>query len=114
MGQEILYCCICQSQLRSANFEKGTAFHLDGKPYCKRCVPADRLKALLQETATSAPAEPTPAARSAGETGRLAILPSPSPAPAPEKSSAGMIAAVLAGLAGLGIVIAILASAGRS
>src|SRR5262245_2293339 len=38
MGQEIVYCCRCQIQLRGKDFEKGAAFHVGGQVCCKGCV----------------------------------------------------------------------------
>jgi hypothetical protein len=50
MGQEILYCCSCQTQLRGQEFEKGKAFRVDAQAYCLKCVP-EMLKSLPSEKA---------------------------------------------------------------
>src|SRR5262245_35019995 len=42
MGHEIVYCSGCQSQLRTPDFEKGAAFRIEGRSYCKKCAPEDR------------------------------------------------------------------------
>ena len=49
MGQEIFYCSACQTQLRSADFEKGKAHKLLGlDAICAKCVP-EALKTLPPE-----------------------------------------------------------------
>jgi len=65
MGQEILYCSKCQTQLRSADFEKGTAVHLEGQAHCKKCardavksLPAEKQAQLLMQANSSREAEP--------------------------------------------------------
>src|SRR5262249_54002560 len=39
MGQAILYCFKCSTQLREAQFEKGKAFRVDGWVTCADCAP---------------------------------------------------------------------------
>ncbi len=39
MGQEIFYCCHCQTQIRSADFTKGGALKLGDRTCCVRCGP---------------------------------------------------------------------------
>jgi hypothetical protein len=39
MGQEIVYCVSCQTQLRSADFEKGQALKFGTESVCKKCAP---------------------------------------------------------------------------
>lgn len=39
MGQEIFYCSICQSQLRSSDFDKGKGYKLDLDAVCAPCAP---------------------------------------------------------------------------
>ena len=48
MGQEILYCCSCNTQLRGHDFEKGNAFRFDSQAYCIGCAP-EALKSLPPE-----------------------------------------------------------------
>src|SRR5436190_8079829 len=40
VGQEIFYCSLCQSQLRSSDFEKGKGYRLDLEAVCAACAPA--------------------------------------------------------------------------
>ena len=54
MGQEILYCFKCSTQLREAQFEKGKAFRVDAWVTCSTCapellktLPPDRVQVLL-------------------------------------------------------------------
>ena len=39
MGQQILYCAACQSQLRGRAFDAGDAVRAGGQAYCAGCVP---------------------------------------------------------------------------
>src|SRR4051794_26068004 len=41
MGQAILYCTGCSTQLRDRDFEKGAAFRSEGFVYCSACAPAE-------------------------------------------------------------------------
>jgi len=41
MGQAILYCTTCSTQLRDRDFEKGAAFRSQGFVYCQTCAPAE-------------------------------------------------------------------------
>ncbi|HEX7898863.1 MAG TPA: LamG-like jellyroll fold domain-containing protein [Planctomycetota bacterium] len=98
MGQAIVYCCGCQSQLRGADFEKGGAVQFKGQAYCKKCarerIPPDVLATL------TAPAEKPPER-----------LPPPPSTPRPfvprekPKSSAGLLAAAIVGAAALAVVV---------
>src|SRR5258706_12017255 len=106
MGQEIVYCCRCQTQLRSRDFEKGTALRLESRACCASCAP-EVLKSLPPETARAL-LQQAVAARSSkksSETSRItAQVPATSSrvAPAaPEPSSFGGTGVVVAGLAGL-------------
>jgi hypothetical protein len=49
MGQEILYCSKCQTQLRSADFDKQKAYRLHQSVYCLKCA-RDSVHALPPET----------------------------------------------------------------
>ncbi|HEV3026112.1 MAG TPA: hypothetical protein VG457_00985, partial [Planctomycetota bacterium] len=60
MGQEIVYCSRCQTQLRTADFEKGVGVHLEGQAYCKKCardavssLPAEKQAQLLKQVEAS-------------------------------------------------------------
>jgi hypothetical protein len=48
MGQEIVYCSVCQTRLLEAEFEKRKALWIDHRACCKRCVPM-MLEALPPE-----------------------------------------------------------------
>lgn len=68
MGQAILYCYRCSTQLRETHFEQGKAFRLDSRVCCSDCapealrtLPPDRVKDLLaQLTASQQPKHTTP------------------------------------------------------
>jgi hypothetical protein len=49
MGQEIVYCCHCQLQLRGRDFEKGQAFRIDALACCLKCAP-EIMKSLPNES----------------------------------------------------------------
>src|SRR6267142_2551244 len=111
MGQAILYCFKCSTQLREAHFEKGKAFKLDAWVTCADCapelaktLPPDRVPFLLNLMAGKdrkpAPVTPPPMRDS-----RLSITPVAFPhagaASAPAKPKWPLIAGAL----GLAIVI---------
>lgn len=69
MGQEIFYCAICGSQIRSADVEAGQAFELENKRFCVNCgpemirtLPKARVKDIFNYIATplSGTRTPTP------------------------------------------------------
>ncbi|HVR82976.1 MAG TPA: LamG domain-containing protein [Planctomycetota bacterium] len=49
MGQEILYCSKCQTQLRSADFENEKAYRLHNSVYCYKCA-RENVHSLPKET----------------------------------------------------------------
>ena len=49
MGQEILYCSKCQTQLRSADFEKEKAYRLHNSVFCHKCA-RESVRSLPPET----------------------------------------------------------------
>ncbi len=75
MGQEILYCGVCQEQLRSSDFEKHAATKVGREAYCKGCIPA-ALKSL--------PPDKAQALQAAASTVRL---PLPPPEQTPKRAS---------------------------
>src|ERR1051325_11993926 len=108
MGQEIVYCVACQIQLRSASFGQREAFDVEGTPYCKACIPMERLGAWLKDEQLSAPEEPAPAAPQEAPksgTGRHATV---RPSADQEGSGATPIATALATLLGLALLLAML------
>src|SRR5258706_15592455 len=72
MGQEIVYCDGCGSQIRSSDFENGQAFKLDSQNFCLKCgpdmlrsLPKAQVKDILQDITSSSrgiPVLPSPAA----------------------------------------------------
>ncbi|HZE95999.1 MAG TPA: hypothetical protein VE981_03135 [Planctomycetota bacterium] len=62
MGQEIFYCSICQSQLRSSDFERGKGYKLESDAVCVSCAisalasfPAHKREQLEQAMAGTPP-----------------------------------------------------------
>jgi hypothetical protein len=75
MGQAILYCCRCQTQLRSQDFEKGKAFRLDDKVCCLNCTP-EVMKSLPKAAAKGVPQPvppPGPVPAKASDSRRIAL-----------------------------------------
>jgi hypothetical protein len=61
MGQEILYCAICQTQIRSVDLAHGQAFELENKTFCLKCgpemlgtLPKARVKEIFKDITTPA------------------------------------------------------------
>jgi hypothetical protein len=108
MGQEIYYCCRCQIQLRSKDFEQGGAVHFNAQAYCAKCAP---------EEARILPGSPPAAApRKNKSTTRIPVLDTPSSSrriPAvPEQSSVGAYGALaLVGVLGVAALFWIVSSA---
>ncbi|HVR85147.1 MAG TPA: hypothetical protein VMU54_12600 [Planctomycetota bacterium] len=107
MGNEILYCSHCRSQLRSADFEKRKAFKLEGQVLCKDCC--TMLHGNPPGESIEVPEEPTspPKGRSSGgsrSTTRRIPTVAPSPvvqnrSAAAENSSHGWVIGACVGLA---------------
>jgi hypothetical protein len=51
MGQAIVYCAVCNAQLRETDFAKSAAFKFEHKVYCKKCVPANFAPPLIDRPA---------------------------------------------------------------
>ena len=69
MGHEILYCSRCRTMLRSTDFEKELAYHLEGRAYCETCardlvhtLPEERINEILHafESTQDEPPPPPP------------------------------------------------------
>jgi hypothetical protein len=67
MGQAILYCYRCSTQLRESHFAQGKAFRLDSRGCCLECVPEaiktlppDLVRQLLSQAAAKPPAASPP------------------------------------------------------
>jgi len=67
MGHGILYCATCHQQLRDTDFDKETAYRLEGQSFCEKCardlihtLPEDRVNDILRafESTHDEPAAP--------------------------------------------------------
>jgi hypothetical protein len=110
MGQAILYCYRCSTQLRESHFEQGKAFRIDTRVCCAECapeavrtLPADLVQSLLSQLKARTESPPS-------STGKItqrhasAVHRSASPA-SPSLQSAWIIAGLGAVILGvLGIV----------
>lgn len=52
MGQAIVYCTRCNAQLRSTDFEKGSAVKSENQNYCRKCLPEGALPDARERPAT--------------------------------------------------------------
>ena len=77
MGHAILYCTVCQTQLRATDFESGAAVKAEMSVYCAACLPEgvtpDRPKAPIKVG--------TPSTRRSGTTSTRIPLPGKTPPP---------------------------------
>lgn len=121
MGQEILYCAKCQSQLRSAQFEKRTALRFEGQAWCLACaeasiptLPPDAAVRLGREIELlKNPTAPKPV--SLGSSSRLSTVPPPRPAASASKNRVWGVAAVGLALAViLGLMIGLRSGGART
>jgi hypothetical protein len=122
MGQAILYCFRCSTQLRDVHFEQGKAYRIDAWVCCAACapeavrsLPPDRGQALLKMIAAREKPAPAPAAPLRDS--RLNI--SPPPMPAVRSAPAGtrnplVIGAGILGVLGLVVGFLILGGGGSS
>ncbi len=108
MGQGIYYCCRCQIQLRSKDFEQG-AVHFNAQAYCIKCAP---------DEARISPGAPPPEAspRKNKSTTRIPIPNPPSSSRkipiVPEESSTGpFVALAVVGVLGLAALFWMVGSA---
>jgi hypothetical protein len=106
MGQEILYCSACRTQVRSADFEKGKAHKSEGEILCRTCyqaqydAPPPRI-----EDAPPSPNTPSRGTKSKRSTSRIPIV----PAPAPSESSPDSDSRATLWIVGAGAVVVLLA-----
>jgi hypothetical protein len=109
MGQGIYYCCRCQIQLRSKDFEQG-AVHYNAQAYCGACAPEEA-------RISSGPPPPETSPRKNKSTTRIPIHDPGSSSrrtpTIPEKSSAGPLIA-LAGVVVVGLVVLLLVAGSGS
>lgn len=128
MGQEIVYCRKCQTRLVSSDFEKGTAFRIEGIASCDKCsaevlrmLPPDKIQGFLHQIGkakknAAPPEKAAPRPENRRGTGSIPIVPAvPKTSRTPSKSK-GWGPAVWIGLAvgAAGLVVLILMFAGRS
>src|SRR6267142_6437556 len=113
MGQAILYCFKCSTQLREAHFDKGKAFRLDAWVTCADCapelaktLPPDRVQALLNLIAGK-DRKPSPATPPPMRDSRLSITPAAFPQMGASAAPARPRWPLIAGIA-LGAVLLIL------
>lgn len=126
MGQEIFYCDRCRNQLRSADFEKGAAFQIDGQRYCKKCArevvksfPPEKLDPLVKKAEELGRQEkaPTSGASRGSQTDRIMKIASAPPSTRRrfrEGSNPKPALMVLLGAGVLAVVLLALAVGGRS
>jgi hypothetical protein len=114
VGQQILYCGACQTQLRGSDFEKGGAVKLGLEAWCKACVPADRA-AALQASSPKSPAPPTETPKRGSQ--RIPLVDSRTPRPRPStvavpvsRPASAALWAAAAGGAVVILFVAVLAS----
>src|SRR5258705_7470390 len=93
MGQAIVYCTRCNAQLRSTDFEKGSAVKIEHKTFCRKCLP---------DGVTPPPAE-KPRKRSNATTSISIQPPKPPEPPKPARIWVTGVAAVI-----IVVIIAIL------
>jgi hypothetical protein len=119
MGQEIVYCVLCQTQLRSADFEKGNAFKFGLDSVCKKCapeavksLPPEKIQALLKSMEAVSPGKPlpdvqAPAANPRKGTARIPLATPPSGRNVAPESPSGTVIGLAAAGGGLLLLIAI-------
>lgn len=111
MGQAILYCFRCSTQLREAQFAQGKAYRIDAWVCCAACapealpsLPPDRAQAL-QKLIAGGDKKPAPLRDS---NFRTAVASStPRPAPAPGSSKAVLIGAAAVVVVGVVLLLVV-------
>lgn len=96
MGNAILYCTGCSSQLRESDFEKGAAFRADARAWCKTCAPAEvRSQPLPKRLNDSNSMQKV----NLSSTRRMEIVP-----PTPESPSSKTVLYVAGGVVAVGLL----------
>jgi hypothetical protein len=106
MGQEIVYCSACRTQLRSADFEKGKAHRSEAEVLCRVCY-QDRYDAPPPRIEEGPPSSATPSRGTKSKsrsTSRIPIV----PAPAPTEGASESQGPAILWIAGGGILLVIL------
>jgi hypothetical protein len=110
MGQEILYCCHCQRQLRSRDFDAGAALRLDSRVCCQACAP-ELMKTLpaaaVQEILKAAGSARAPAPESNRPLPFLSSASTLNSTVASRNPGSGISVGALAGI-GVGVVALVL------
>src|SRR5436189_3824790 len=90
MGHEIVYCSRCQSRLKGADFDEGTAVRLSNYVYCATCLTPEE-KQLVEKLRK--PPEPLPSTRRSatmkaakGSSGAIATAPKQPAGAAPPRT----------------------------
>ncbi|MBI3857852.1 MAG: M24 family metallopeptidase, partial [Planctomycetes bacterium] len=110
MGQAILYCFRCSTQLREIQFEQGKAYKIDAWVCCAACAP-EALKALPPDRAQAlrkviaGPEKKAPAAPQRDSNSRVSIAAAAAPPAAPGSPKWILIAGAL--LLGIGVLAAV-------
>jgi hypothetical protein len=96
MGNAILYCAGCNTQLRESDFEKGHAFRSDARAWCKICAPAD-----VRDQPPPKRLSDTHSMQKVNlsSTRRMEIVP-----PAPEPSSSKIVLYIAGGVVAVGLL----------
>jgi hypothetical protein len=112
MGQAILYCFRCSTQLRDVHFERGKAYKIDAWVCCADCapealksLPPDRVQVLLKLIAGQEKKPPGPGRDSNSRMTLSAAPPPPPAAPAPASNKLVLIIAAAVVVIGLIILI---------
>jgi hypothetical protein len=111
MGNAILYCFNCNTQLRESQFEQGKAYRIDTWVCCQECapiaikqLPPERVQLLLGQIHAQEKRAPRPRPAMRDSRPMAAVKPSRAP----------LIGGIVAGVIGVGVGIAILLSGGSS
>jgi hypothetical protein len=117
MGQAILYCFRCSTQLREAQFEKRKAFRVEGWVTCAACapellktLPAERA-AILEDQIAGKERKPSGATPPPMRDSRLSITPAAFPragGAAPPRPKGALLAGIGLGVAALLLAVLVL------
>lgn len=120
MGQAIIYCYRCSTQLREAQFAQGKAFRLDSRGCCADCapealrtLPPESVKVLLAQLAAAQQIQKQAASSSSRpNTSRRQVPEAPAPAAARPASSAPIWIVAGVAVVAIAVVAGIALSAG--
>ena len=93
MGQAILYCTGCSTQLRDRDFEKGASFRSQGFGYCQACAPAD-----VRAQAQSPPRAPERLGDGTNRVPKATPPPASGGIPKPALIAGGVVALIVVGI----------------